>query len=119
MVPEMFVVGWFQTLFTYLTVLPSETLDRVWDIFMFERDWKIMFRLGLALLEVAESSVVGHSIETTMSVINTFQDPLLAQLEPGLIINKALSIKVTNVVLHHLREELRESSREDAASVKI
>ena len=52
-VVEMFVIGWFQTLFLYVDALPPATRDRIWDIFFFERSWKIFFRVGIAIMELA------------------------------------------------------------------
>ena len=36
-----------QTLFLYLDALPKRLLVRIWDIFLFERSWKIFFRVSL------------------------------------------------------------------------
>src|SRR3546814_152170 len=34
---EMYLVSWFQTLFVYVDALPVETINRIWDIFMYEK----------------------------------------------------------------------------------
>lgn len=114
----MFVVGWFQTLFVYLAVLPKATVDRIWDIFVFERDWKIIFRVALSLLQLAEPNVIGQSIDTTMDVLNTFPEPMRPLLRPEALILDALSIKVTNTLLFQLREELHHSQSESSAKFK-
>ena len=117
-VAEMFVVGWFQTLFVYLAVLPKATVDRIWDIFVFERDWKIIFRIALSLLQVAQPNVLGQTIDTTMTVLNTFPEPMRRSLEAEELIHDALSIKVTNSILLQLREELHSCQVEGSSAFK-
>mmetsp|Transcript_36163 Transcript_36163/g.86927 ORF Transcript_36163/g.86927 Transcript_36163/m.86927 type:complete len:1411 (-) Transcript_36163:5096-9328(-) len=39
----LFALGWFQTLFLYLPSMPSETVGRMWDIWLVERSFKIFF----------------------------------------------------------------------------
>ncbi|TMW61978.1 hypothetical protein Poli38472_009471 [Pythium oligandrum] len=102
---EMFVVGWFQTLYLYLNVLPRETLDRIWDIFLFENNWKIVLRVSLALLQLAEPHIQGKPIEDVMQVLNTFTDKADELLAPEPLLTKALSIKVTNSMLQKLAKQ--------------
>ncbi|KAF1322911.1 Gtpase-activating protein gyp5, partial [Globisporangium splendens] len=105
-VAEMFTVGWFQTLFLYLNVLPRESLDRVWDIFLFEKNWKIMLRVAVALLQISEPHVIGKPIDEVMQFLNTFagkSTELLAREE--LISKKALGVKVTNNMLTKLQRQ--------------
>lgn len=102
---EMFIVGWFQTLFLYLNVLPRETLDRIWDIFLFENNWKIMLRVALALLQLSEEHILGKRIDEVMQFLNTFPDKWDEILAPELLIEHALAIKVTNSVLSKLQKQ--------------
>lgn len=69
---EMFVVGWFQTIFLYLNVLPRKTLTRIWDIFLWEKNWKVISRATLALFQVAAVFVEKESIDCVIRFFNTF-----------------------------------------------
>ncbi|DAZ95228.1 TPA: hypothetical protein N0F65_003463 [Lagenidium giganteum] len=102
---EMFIVGWFQTLFLYLNVLPRETLDRIWDIFLVENNWKIMQRVSLALLQQSEPFIVSRPIDEMMQFLNTFGNKSKELLAADVLIPKALSIKVTNTVLTKLQKQ--------------
>lgn len=102
---EMFIVGWFQTLFLYLNVLPRETLDKIWDIFLFERNWKVMIRVALALLRLAEPHVVNQPIDQVMQFLNTFASKGDELLAPEVLIKQALGLKVTNSMLNKLAKQ--------------
>ncbi|OQS02732.1 hypothetical protein THRCLA_04930 [Thraustotheca clavata] len=101
---EMYIVGWFQTLFLYLNALPKETLDSMWDIFTFERNWKIMFRVALAMLKLSEQHLIGKSIDEMMVFLNTFgDDPTI--LTKSKLLPVAFSLKVTNTMLKQLERD--------------
>jgi hypothetical protein len=103
---DMFTVGWFQTLFLYLNVLPRETLDKLWDIFLFEKNWKMLVRTTLALLQLSEPHIVGQPIDQVMQFLNTFSTPSGENLlAPETLIPRALSIKVTNSMLTKLSKQ--------------
>lgn len=104
-VAEMFTVGWFQTLFLYLNVLPRATLDRIWDIFLMENNWKIMLRAAVAILQLSEEHVVGKPIDEVMQFLNTFGGKSEELLAPDALIERALSVKVTNNVLTKLQRQ--------------
>jgi len=72
MVSEMFVVGWFQTVFMYMDAMPYTTVRRIWDIFFFERSWKILFRVSLALLKLVEDNLLLGTIETNLKLLERY-----------------------------------------------
>ena len=100
---EMFVIGWLQTLYLYLEALPEAVRDRVWDVFLFERSWKIFFRLGLALLQRAEPKLLRCSIDSLMQYIAQFPDREL--LDDGQLLDVAFGIKANDSVLRQLAAE--------------
>lgn len=104
-VVEMFIVGWFQTLFLYLNALPRETLDRIWDIFLMENNWKIMQRVALAVLQVSEPSIANKPIDEVMQFLNTFGGQAKQLLSPDALLSKALSVKITNSMLTKLQKQ--------------
>ncbi|TYZ68498.1 hypothetical protein PybrP1_001623 [[Pythium] brassicae (nom. inval.)] len=104
-VAEMFTVGWFQTLFLYLNVLPRASLDRIWDIFLLENNWKIMLRVAVTILQIAEPSVRDRPIDELMQFLNTFGGESERLLAPAALVEKALAVKVTNSVLTKLQRQ--------------
>ncbi|KAF0697751.1 Aste57867_11583 [Aphanomyces stellatus] len=111
---EMYLVGWFQTLFLYLNALPKATLDAIWDVFLFEKNWKIMFRISLALLHQSERALLGQSIDDVMRYLNTFAGQA-ETLQPQPLLAAAFRIKVTNKMLLRLQ---RDQAKDLAAKKK-
>ncbi|KAF1780025.1 Rab-GTPase-TBC domain [Phytophthora cactorum] len=102
---EMFAVGWFQTLYLYLNVLPPDSLNRIWDVFLFEKNWKIMLRVALALLQLSEEYVMEKPIDEIMQFFNTFADKADEILAEAPLTERALRRKVTNTVLTKLQKQ--------------
>ncbi|RLO09019.1 hypothetical protein DYB28_002275 [Aphanomyces astaci] len=98
---QMYLVGWFQTLFLYLNALPRHSIDNMWDIFMAEKSWKILFRVALALLSMCEAHLLQQPIDSASRFLNTFATHL-PMLEPHVLLPTALRIKVTNRQLANL-----------------
>lgn len=71
-ITEMYMVGWSQTLFLYLTVLPRQSLDRIWDIFVWEKNPKIILRASLALLQIAEPYIRDQETDEIMQFLSGF-----------------------------------------------
>eukprot|EP00611_Tribonema_gayanum_P012752 TRINITY_DN2341_c0_g1_i2.p2 TRINITY_DN2341_c0_g1~~TRINITY_DN2341_c0_g1_i2.p2 ORF type:complete len:123 (+),score=14.78 TRINITY_DN2341_c0_g1_i2:600-968(+) len=55
--PTMYAHPWFMTCFTQS--FPYDLVTRVWDIFLKE-DWKIMYRVCLALFKSVEDEMSAH-----------------------------------------------------------
>ncbi|CAH0515108.1 unnamed protein product [Peronospora belbahrii] len=102
---EMFAVGWFQTLYLYLNVLPTESLDRIWDIFLYEKSWKIMLRVAIAILKLSGKFVMNKPIDEIMEFFNTFADNAQEILAEMPLLERALCFKVTNTVLSKLTKQ--------------
>ncbi|CAI5739764.1 unnamed protein product [Peronospora destructor] len=102
---ELFAVGWFQTLYLYLNVLPAKSLNRIWDIFLFEKNWKIMLRVSLALLQLSGEFVMKKTIDEIMQFFNTFADNAEELLAETPLTKRALRLKVTNTVLSKLNKQ--------------
>ncbi|KAF4315339.1 hypothetical protein BBO99_00008740 [Phytophthora kernoviae] len=102
---EMFAVGWFQTLYLYLNVLPTDSLDRIWDIFLFEKTWKILLRVAVALLQLSKEHVMEKPIDEIMQFFNTFVDQADDLLAERSLTERALRLKVTNSVLTKLQKQ--------------
>ena len=104
----LFALGWFQTLFLYLPGMPSETANRMIDIWLIERSFKIFFRVGTAILFLSQPILLNHELEGMMTYLNTIPDATL--LKPDILIPCALNIKVTNLMLQELESEVAASS---------
>ncbi|OWZ22497.1 hypothetical protein PHMEG_0002781 [Phytophthora megakarya] len=116
---EMFAVGWFQTLYLYLNVLPQDSLNRIWDVFLFEKNWKIMLRMALALLQLSEEYVMEKPIDEIMQFFNTFADNAEAILAEAPLTERALRLKVTNTVLTKLQKQHIKHKRASPTKTQI
>jgi hypothetical protein len=103
----LFALGWFQTLFLYLPSMPSETVCRMWDIWLVERSFKIFFRVGTAILFLSQPTLLNYELEGMMTYLNTIPDATL--LRPDILIPCALNIKVTNRLLQELEDEVMQN----------
>ncbi|RHY49385.1 hypothetical protein DYB34_009408 [Aphanomyces astaci] len=77
------------------------SIDNMWDIFMAEKSWKILFRVALALLSMCEAHLLQQPIDSASRFLNTFATHL-PMLEPHVLLPTALRIKVTNRHLANL-----------------
>uniref|UniRef100_M4BEQ9 Rab-GAP TBC domain-containing protein n=1 Tax=Hyaloperonospora arabidopsidis (strain Emoy2) TaxID=559515 RepID=M4BEQ9_HYAAE len=114
---EMFIVGWFQTLYLYFNVLPGESLDRIWDVFLFEKNWKIMLRVALALLQLSDEYVMEKPIDEIMQFFNTFADKAPEILAEAPLMERVLRLKVTNTVLSKLHKQYVKHQRTNTQAV--
>jgi len=103
---SLFALGWFQTLFLYLPSMPMATVCHVWDIWLVEASFKIFFRVGAAILLLSQPTLLNQELEGMMTYLNTFPDSTL--LCPDILIECALSIKITNRMLIDIENELLE-----------
>lgn len=90
---EMYLVSWFQTLFVYSDTLPVETIHRVWDIFMYEKSWKILFRTALALVRIHQRDILMANMEEIIQIL--IKLPRYNLLGPDELMNCAMSFKVS------------------------
>lgn len=89
-IPTMYASQWFLTLFTY--DLPFEVLLRVWDVF-FSEGVKILFRVGLALLQMEESELLSLQFEHLVGRIRTM--PNHPETTADVLIRTAVNIPVS------------------------
>ena len=78
----------------------------MWDIWLVERSFKIFFRVGAAILLLSQPTLLNQELEGMMTYLNTFPDSTL--LCPDILIECALSIKITNRMLIDIENELLE-----------
>eukprot|EP00611_Tribonema_gayanum_P012751 TRINITY_DN2341_c0_g1_i1.p1 TRINITY_DN2341_c0_g1~~TRINITY_DN2341_c0_g1_i1.p1 ORF type:complete len:160 (+),score=32.76 TRINITY_DN2341_c0_g1_i1:600-1079(+) len=83
--PTMYAHPWFMTCFTQS--FPYDLVTRVWDIFLKE-DWKIMYRVCLALFKSVEDEVCALDLERANMVLRK----LPAAADASIIMDLALRI---------------------------
>jgi len=66
---SMFVTQWLLT--GYTSTFPFELVKRVWDSFLVE-GWKVVYRVMLALLEAAQSDVLGRGFEGILCFLREY-----------------------------------------------
>jgi hypothetical protein len=72
--------SWFMS--AYISILPTETMLRVWDCFFFE-DSKIFFRIALTILKLAEPEL--HGLGDQMEIFQVIQNFPKRLLDPSLL----------------------------------
>jgi len=65
---DLFAAPWLQTLFVYVDALPIAVLDRLWTLLLFERSFKPLHRVALALFVTIEPKLLAicHSPHHTL-----------------------------------------------------
>lgn len=90
--PVHYSTHWFNTMFSY--TLPFPYLLRVWDVYMLE-GLKVLFRVGLAILQHAEPRLRSASFEGVVSSLGAKNMQLLLPESPGTLIRVAMRIPVS------------------------
>ena len=65
--PSMFVTEWIMTIFC--RGFSFELVTRVWDIFIAECNFKIVYRVCLAILKCQEKEIIAASFESILAII--------------------------------------------------
>ena len=102
---EIFSIGWIQTLFLYVEAMPAHTIDRIWDIFTYERSWVIIFQVSIALMRLAQEEILNRSIDFVINYFNIFPDESI--LEPEVLLVEASHVKLDADMLRQLEEQYR------------
>lgn len=104
---NMYCIQWLQTLFIYAHGIPNRVLHRIWTIFIFEKSWKIIFRIILAILQVSKRFILQHTICEIMQHFHTLPNSIIPYTN---LIDIALSIKITRKSLSSLEAYLLQRS---------
>jgi len=106
---------WFSSVFT--TTLPSECVNRVWDIFLCEGP-PFLFRIGLALLNACRSQIESSKDRTSVLVILAHPEALnLLPSDPDDLITSALSVKLKDDDVRKQRVKLEAQMKRQTQSL--
>lgn len=100
---DVFCIGWVQTLFLYIEAMPAHTIDRIWDIMIFESSWVIIFQVSVALVKLSSDVLKGQELDEIVMYFNNFPNPSI--LEPDVLLVEASKINLTEDILDQLRGE--------------
>jgi len=105
---QSFTSEWFITLYAY--VLPLSITFRIYDLFLID-GWKILHRVGLAILSRAESTLLTFTLDEMMLYLKQFPDSGIFisredEEDGDAFIEHAFSFKVTNSDLHKYAVDL-------------
>lgn len=114
---EIFTIGWIQTLFLYVEAMPAETIDRIWDIFIVESNWVIIFQVAIAIIKLSTPHLIGKSLDVILEYFNLFPNPEI--LEADLLLTEASKINITEGKLDHLREMYSSSLNKPTTTTNI
>jgi len=112
MIIPSFASEWFLTLYGY--VLPLSLVLRIYDIFLID-GWKILHRVGLAILSRAQNTLLLSTLEDMTMYLKQFPDSgiFLSQEEEeegDNFIEHAFSFKITNDDLRKYATDLLQQS---------
>lgn len=99
---EIFTIGWIQTLFLYAEAMPAETIDRIWDVFIVESSWVIIFQVAIAIIRLSTPHLLGKALDVILEYFNVFPNPEI--LEADFLLTEASKINITEEKLNHLQE---------------
>lgn len=95
--PDYYACQWFLTLF-YLNV-KQEVFVRILDVFLYERSFKIVYRIALALLKVNEAKIAANpKFDTLMGVVQNLGN----NVDLGCLFEEAFAMKITNSMLNEI-----------------
>jgi len=105
--PEVFGISWIQTLFLYVEAMPANTVDQIWDVFIFESRWNIIFSVAIAILKLSESELLNRYIDEIIDYFDHFPDPRV--LHQQILLQEAQAIDISTEELTELENEFREN----------
>jgi len=110
-----FASEWFLTLYGY--VLPLSLTLRVYDIFLVD-GWKILHRVGLAILSRAQNTLLTLAIDDMTLYLKQFPDSGIFispedEEDGDAFIEHAFSFKITNYDLHKYANDLLQQATTD------
>lgn len=95
--PDYYACQWFLTLF-YLNV-KQNVFVRILDVFLYEKNFKIVYRIALALLKLNESKILSNpKFDTLMGVVQNLGN----NVDLGCLFEEAFSIKITQTMLNEI-----------------
>ncbi|CAJ1427620.1 unnamed protein product [Effrenium voratum] len=92
--PELFFCRWLQGLFQ--SCLTPELQLRIWDLFIFERSFKVFVKLAVAIFALLEKRLIGQDIEKMMDLLFDSSAWSIPQEE---FWTAVLSVKVTRSMM--------------------
>jgi hypothetical protein len=99
---EIFCISWIQTLFLGIEAMPALTVDRLWDVFILESSWVIIFQVCLAIIRLSEANLLNTSVDQVILYFNTYPDASVLDYE--VLINEASKIDIDDGTLFTLEE---------------
>eukprot|EP01041_Mallomonas_annulata_P000910 gene910-1766_t len=102
---DAFGISWIQTLFLYIEAMPALTIDKIWDVFLLESKWNIIYSVAIAILKLSEQDLLTKDVDDIVFYFNNFPDPKV--LDDNILLQKAFSIDISSDYLMELDEEFR------------
>eukprot|EP00939_MAST-03C_sp_MAST-3C-sp1_P000027 g27.t1 len=103
---RLYATQWFMTFFA--RDFPLELSLRVWDVFLLEGSWAILFKVALSVLELAQNVVLKSDFERSLQYL---QQELPFSVDAEALMRRALSVPVSDVDLLELRAAYRKRGK--------
>jgi len=104
---DAFGISWIQTLFLYIEAMPAMTIDKIWDIFIMESRWNIIYSAAVAIFKLSEQDLLTKNVDEIIYYFNHFPDPNV--LHHRILLKTALNIDISSEYISLLEHDARES----------
>lgn len=106
--PEIFGISWLQTLFLCVEAMPASTVDRIWDLLLFESSWLVVFRVSLAIFQLSEEYLLQEDLTGIIDYFNNFHYEEV--LDHNVLLRHTQSIIIPTEELNRLEKEFRDQN---------
>lgn len=98
---SMFFTEWSMCLYT--RGFHFDLLTRIWDIFLYERNFKIIYRVGLGILKYFEKNLLNLKFEKVLAYLRSIQDHIVNNAND--IMEVTLSIPLKTIDILNIEDE--------------
>ena len=109
---EYYALQWFLTLYSY--DLDCDVVWCVWDVFL-SGGWRVMFQIGLALLEFAQPDLVALDYDDILMYLKTFVQDMV--IDGQLLLEKARRFRISNRMVSAIEAAIVARQHECTSSV--
>jgi len=97
---SLFAIGWLESLFVYIEAMPVQTINRIWDIWIADASFKILFQVSIAILQLSMQKLLDMDFEGIIQYLQKLPNEDILHSER--LIPCALGIKITQTQLSKL-----------------
>mmetsp|Transcript_26249 Transcript_26249/g.66752 ORF Transcript_26249/g.66752 Transcript_26249/m.66752 type:complete len:385 (+) Transcript_26249:153-1307(+) len=93
LMPDIYAMQWFQMLFSYN--FPFALVLRIWDVFLAEKSWKVIFRVALHIIVSDKDKLLSSTFENLAGRLKSANDRLL-KVDPDKFMTAVNKVALTS-----------------------